>query len=65
MTRTTVDVTAPDGIKTVTNPLYRFTFPSKFPYSSFPSPHNTWRTTLRYPSSDQADAECQMEALIR
>lgn len=63
ITSTTVDITTPEGIKTVKNPLYWFPFPSKFPYTSFPSPHYSWGTTLRYPSSDQPNAECRMDVL--
>ncbi|KAI0725255.1 photo-regulated tyrosinase [Fomitopsis betulina] len=63
ITSTTVDITTSEGIKTVKNPLYWFPFPSKFPYTSFPSPHYSWGTTLRYPSSDQPNAECRMDVL--
>jgi len=61
MRTTTITIITPQGEKTVKNPVHSFTFLSKFPYTTFDAPYNGWQTTLRYPTSDQPDAQSQMD----
>ena len=57
-----VTITTPDGKRTVVdNPLYHYVFNPIDP--SFPSPYSAWPTTLRQPTSDDADATDDIDRL--
>ncbi|KAI0043594.1 tyrosinase [Auriscalpium vulgare] len=58
-----VTITTPDGKKTsVANPLIRYTFHPIDP--SFPTPYSNWKTTLRNPTSNGANATTDVNGLI-
>ena len=61
---TQVTITDKDGNQVqVDNPLYQYKFHPVDP--SFYSPYSNWQTTLRHPTSDDADATDDIDALVR
>jgi tyrosinase len=63
--QTVTILAAPDGRPTtVTNPLYQYTFDPN-DTRSFPSPWNSWRTTIRSPDNpDSPNATTDVQLLI-
>jgi tyrosinase len=59
---TQVSIILPSGAKgSVPNPLYGYTFHPIDP--SFPQPYNHWKTTLRHPQTESANATTDVEDL--
>jgi tyrosinase len=59
-----VNITNKDGEQVlVNNPLYQYTFHPIDP--SFPDPYSEWQTTLRQPTSGDADATDDIPTLQR
>ncbi|THH26781.1 hypothetical protein EUX98_g7401 [Antrodiella citrinella] len=56
-------ITTPRGREKVKNPLLRYTFDPIDP--SFPEPYDAWKTTLRRPTSKDANATSNTKELIR
>ena len=58
----TISVNGPTGTKTINNPLYQFKFqnPSNLHYTPF----TTWKTTLRYPTSDASTGTSQDPSMV-
>lgn len=56
-------ITTPSGRTAVDNPLLQYKFNPIDP--SFPEPYSAWKTTLRRPTSKNADATSNVEEMIR
>jgi tyrosinase len=57
-----VTITGSDGNQvTVDNPLFQYAFHPIDP--SFPSPYSSWQTTLRQPTTEDANAQDDVEQL--
>ena len=57
-----VTITTPDGKRTqVDNPIFQYKFHPIDP--TFPEPFSNWQTTLRHPTSGDADAQDDIEGL--